>query len=105
MKTLAGIVVSLFMFVGIADAASTLFTIPIFNGGDAITCSIVNVSTNAQTLQIQALDGGGAVIYDSGAFNAPAGQVTAAAVPLGTYYCKFIASDVAASVRAAAYTF
>ena len=72
--------------------AVNMFAGPLFMTGDDICeCEIVNVTTTAKTVQVQAIGANGTVLADSMVMNLPGGQ--AAALPSGTtglQYCKFI---------------
>jgi hypothetical protein len=102
---LLGVPACLLALVGVADAATTLFSLPILVTNPAssqVVCIASNVSASAQTMQIQAFGGDGALLSDSGLFTVNPGNVARHGVPLDTQYCKFIAGGLAGDVRAGA---
>ena|SRR5437773_1457601 len=102
-RLLAVVAACLLVLVGVAEAA-TLFTVAIVNGGGTpdVNCCVINVSTSAQTVQVQTLDPLGTVVADSGPVTIGPGTVFQAGVPLSAYYCKFITSGLPGDVRVSA---
>jgi hypothetical protein len=94
MNATRALVTALLLLLPLTDVAraANMFAGPLFpTGDDTCECEIVNVTATAKNVQIQAIDGTGAILTDTGVMSLAAGQAVAAiSGSNGQQYCKFI---------------